>query len=36
MRGSQETLDAFAARVLCPSTMGQAGFRVSNDDSGRT
>jgi hypothetical protein len=32
MRGSQETLDAFFAGYLCPSTIGQAGFRVTNAD----
>ena len=32
MRGSQETLDAFADGELCPSTVGQTGFRVSNPD----
>ena len=32
MRGSQETLDAFADGALCPSTVGQTGFRASNRD----
>jgi len=32
MRGSQETLDAFASGRLCPSTVGQTGFRASNAD----
>ena len=32
MRGSQETLDAFADGQLCPSTVGQTGFRASNPE----
>ena len=33
MRGSQETLDAFAAGDLCPSTIGQTGLRDRDADT---